>query len=231
VPTKLVNKSNKRPAAIPPLRILAEEDDMTLVTAAESGRNQAFEVLVGRYQRRILRVALRFARIREDAEDIVQQTFQKVFVHLNQFQGDSSLSTWMTRIAINEALVWLRRKRARPEVAIEDLGPMDETALPMDLPCPGPSPEESCLQRERRQILFAAMNELKPGTRTVIELQELGGLSIEETARAMGLSVSAVKGRAFHGRRRLRGRLKHLVRPAWTPAREPPRMSRMASAR
>jgi RNA polymerase sigma-70 factor (ECF subfamily) len=126
VPTKLVNKSHKRAAAIPPLRILAEEDDMTLVTAAESGRNQAFEVLVGRYHRRILRVALRFARIREDAEDLVQQTFQKVFVHLQQFQGDSSFSTWITRIAINEALNWLRVKCARPEVAIEELSPTSQ---------------------------------------------------------------------------------------------------------
>jgi RNA polymerase sigma-70 factor (ECF subfamily) len=99
---------------------------MALVTAAESGRNQAFEVLLGRYHRRILRVALRFARIREDAEDFVQQTFQKVSVHLQQFQGDSSFSTWITRIAINEALNWLRVKCARPEVAIEELSPTSQ---------------------------------------------------------------------------------------------------------
>jgi RNA polymerase sigma-70 factor (ECF subfamily) len=188
---------------------------MTLVAAAERGRNQAFEVLVGRYHGRILRVVLRFTRNRADAEDVVQQSFQKAFVQLRQFHGDSSFSTWMTRIAINEALMWLRRKHARPEVAIEGLTPLDESALPLDFPDHGPSPEESCLQRERERILFAAMNELTPGIRTAIQLRELDELSTEETARAMGLSVGAVKGRVFHGRRRLRERLKHFAGPAW----------------
>jgi RNA polymerase sigma-70 factor (ECF subfamily) len=188
---------------------------MTLVAAAESGRNQAFEVLVGRYHGRILRVVLRFTRNRADAEDVVQQSFQKAFVQLRQFHGDSSFSTWMTRIAINEALMWLRRKRARPEVAIEGVSPVDESALPLDFPDHSPSPEESCLLRERERILFAAMNDLTPGMRTAIQLRELDELSTEETARRMGLSTGAVKARVFHGRRRLRERLKHFAGPAW----------------
>jgi RNA polymerase sigma-70 factor (ECF subfamily) len=205
----------KGAATVGTFPIALREDDMTLVVAAESGRNQAFEVLVGRYRGRILRVVLRFTRNRADAEDVVQQSFQKAFVQLRQFHGDSSFSTWLTRIAINEALMWLRRKRARPEMAIDQSRPTDETALPLDFPDPGLGPEESCLQRERKQMLFAAMNELTPGIGTAIRLRELEELSTEETARRMGLSVGAVKARVFHGRKRLRERLKHFVKPDW----------------
>jgi RNA polymerase sigma-70 factor (ECF subfamily) len=145
----------------------------------------------------------------------VQQSFQKAFVQLRQFHGDSSFSTWMTRIAINEALMLLRRKRARPEVTIDELRPADETVRPLDFPDPGLSPEESCLRRERKRMLFAAMNELTPGVGTAIRLRELEELSTEETARKMGLSVGAVKARVFHGRKRLSERLKHFAGPAW----------------
>ena len=123
---KIVNRLRKGAATVGTFPIALREDDMTLVVAAESGRNQAFDVLVGRYRRRILHVVLRFTRNRADAEDVVQQSFQKAFVQLRQFHGDSSFSTWMTRIAINEALMLLRRKRARPEVAIEELSPTSQ---------------------------------------------------------------------------------------------------------
>jgi RNA polymerase sigma-70 factor (ECF subfamily) len=77
-------------------------------------------VLVRRHQARILSAAWRFTRNREDAEDIVQQSFQKAFVHLQQFEGNSSFSTWLTRVAVNEAPMWLRSKRTSSEVAIEE---------------------------------------------------------------------------------------------------------------
>jgi RNA polymerase sigma-70 factor (ECF subfamily) len=214
VPTKLVNKFHKRAATIPPLRILAEEDNAGLVTAAKCGSTEAFEVLVRRHQARILSVAWRFTRNREDAEDITQQAFQKAFVHFRQFEGNSSFSTWLTRIAMNEALMWLRRKRASLEVPIETT--TDEPALPLDFPDSGPSPEDSCLQRERERILSAAINELRPGMRTAIHLREIGELSTEETAHVMGLSVASVKGRVFHARKKLRERLKRCVESART---------------
>jgi hypothetical protein len=118
VPTRLVNKFNKRAAAIPPLRILTQEDNAKLVAAAKNGSNEAFEVLVRRHQARILSAFWRLTRNREDAEDIVQRSLQKAFVHLRQFEGNSSFSTWLTRIAINEAIMWLGKKRAVPEVPI-----------------------------------------------------------------------------------------------------------------
>ena len=216
MPTKLVNEFHKRAAVSPPLRILAEEDDAALVTAAASGSNEAFEVLVRRHQARILRVAWRFTRNREDAEDITQQTFQKAFVHFRQFQGNSSFSTWLTRIAMNEAFMWLRRKRALSEVPIEESSTNNETAVALDFPDLGPNPEDSCIQRERERILSAAINELMPGMRTAIQLRGIGELSTEETAHVMGISVESVKGRVFHARKKLREILKRYVESAWT---------------
>ncbi len=98
--------------------IVGQNEEAALVLAAKSGDGRAFEILIERYQRRILAVARRFTRIREDAEDIVQQSFQKAFVHLHKFEEKSSFSTWLTRIAINEALMLLRRGRGLREVSI-----------------------------------------------------------------------------------------------------------------
>jgi RNA polymerase sigma-70 factor (ECF subfamily) len=183
--------------------IARRDEEATLVRTAKSGDGQAFEVLVARYQQRLLSVARRFTRIREDAEDIVQQSFQKAFVHLHKFEGKSSFFTWLTRIAINEALMFLRKGRGRREISIDDISGDEETALRLEIPDSRPGPESAFLQDERSRILSAAMNKLTPRTRKTIELKELGGLSTEEAASVMGLSVAVVKGRLFHGRRKL----------------------------
>src|SRR5260370_7521063 len=97
--------------------VVGQDEEAALVLAAKSGDGQAFEILIERYQRRILAVARRFTRIREDADDIVQQSLQKAFVHLHKFEEKSRFSTWLTRIAINEALMLLRRRRGLREVS------------------------------------------------------------------------------------------------------------------
>lgn len=194
--------------------IARQDGEATLVVAAKRGDGQALEILVERYQRRILAVARRFTRIREDAEDIVQQSFQKAFVHLHKFEGKSSFSTWLTRIAINEALMLLRRGRGLREVSINDLSRNEETAVGIDMPDSRPGPESAFLQGERNLILSEAMDELTPGMRTAIELRELRELSTKETARVMGISVSAVKARVFQGRRKLHQALKR--ESVWT---------------
>jgi len=184
-------------------RLVAEEDAL-LVAAAKARDTRAFELLVERHQRKILSMAQRITRNREDAEDVVQQSFQKAFIHLTKFEGESLFSTWLTRIAINEALMLLRRNRGSLEVSIEGSTKKTESALPLDFLDSAPNPEDRCLDREQEQILSAALNKLKPGIRKAIELRDLGELSTGETALVMGLSVSAVKGRVFHGRRKLR---------------------------
>jgi RNA polymerase sigma-70 factor (ECF subfamily) len=193
-----------------PNRFVAQED-AALVAGAKAGDAHAFELLVQRHERKIFSVAQRMTRNWEDAEDVVQQCFQKAFIHLRKFEGESLFSTWLTRIAINEALMLLRRKRGSREVPIAESIAEDETVLPLDFPDSGPNPEDSCLRREQERILSAAVSELRPGMREVIELRELGELSTGETAQVMGLSVGAVKARVFHGRKKLRKTLKRYV--------------------
>jgi len=183
--------------------IAGQDEEATLVLAAKGGDRHAFEILIERYQRRILAVARRLTRIREDAEDIVQQSFHKAFVHLHKFEGKASFGTWLTRIAINEALMLLRRGRGLREVSIDDLGGNEETALRLEMPDSRVGPDGLFLQGERNRTLSAAINKLTPGIRKAIELRELGELSTKEAARVMGLSAEAVKGRVFHGRRKL----------------------------
>jgi len=207
--------------------IAGQDDEATLVLAAKSGDGQAFEILIERHRQRILAVARRLTRIREDAEDIVQQSFQKAFVHLHKFEGRSSFSTWLTRIAINEALMLLRRGRGLREVSIDDLSGNEETALGLEMPDSRAGPESAFLQGERNRILSAAMNKLRPGIRKAIELRELGELSIEEAAQVMGLSVAAVKGRVFHGRRKLHQVLKR--ESFWMSGKQILRASRKAN--
>jgi RNA polymerase sigma-70 factor, ECF subfamily len=187
---------------------LVAEENAALVAGAKTGDARAFEMLVERHARMIFSTAQRITRNREDAEDVVQQSFQKAFINLQKFEGDSLFSTWLTRIAINEALMLLRRKRGSHEVPIEESSTKTESALPLDFLDSAPNPEDSCLDREQEQILSAALNKLRPGIRKAIELRELGELSTGETALVMGLSVAAVKGRVFHGRRKLRETLR-----------------------
>ena len=148
----------------------AEEE---LVAAAKSGDEGAFETLFKRHQRRMLAFARRYTRVREDAEDVVQQTFQKAFIHLNKFQGKSSFSTWLTRIAINEALMLVRRGRALREIPVDDSSDHGVAASALETLDASPDPETSYLRRERVQILSETLGNLQPGLRLAIALREL----------------------------------------------------------
>lgn len=184
--------------------------DHGFALAAIRGDERAFEVLFERYQHKIFALALRYTRVREDAEDIVQQTFQKAFIHLHQFEGKSSFYTWLTRIAVNEALMLLRKERAVRELLIEDSSEERTATHRLQLPDSTAGPEANYLKGEETELLSAAISELKPRTRTAIELRELAQLSTRETARSMGLSVGAVKARIFQGRKKLRRSLQRL---------------------
>lgn len=197
------NGASRRFADVQQQDMAHEDEDAGLVLAAKSGDVHAFDILIKRYQPRILAIARRFTRIREDAEDVAQHSFHKAFVHLHQFEGKASFSTWLRRIVINEGLTLLRRARGQREVSINDLSGNEESALTFDMPDSRASPETAFLQDERNRILFAAMDRLTPGTRKAIELRELRELSTKEAARLMGLSADAVKLRVFHGRKKL----------------------------
>src|SRR6201984_2208328 len=186
--------------------------DQRLVVAAKNGDEQAFETLFKRHRQKILRIVLRYAHVREDAEDIVQQSFQKAFVYLHKFEGKSSFSTWLTRIAINESLMLLRHGRALREVSVDDHSEAQGNAASLEMSDSSPDPEVNYARRERVQILTAALGNLSPGLRRAIELRELAELSTEETARRMGVSVAAVKARLFHARKKLQKKVSRYLK-------------------
>ena len=178
--------------------------DKDLVASAKDGDKKAFEILVKRHRLKVLALSLRYIRVREDAEDVVQQTFKKAFIYLRNFEGKSSFSTWLTRIAINEALMWLRKARALCEVPLDQSMNDEGVRLDFDVADASPDPEVTYLRQEETRTLSMAIAQLTPSTRIVLELKELRELSARETARHLGLSVAAVKARAFQGRKRLR---------------------------
>jgi RNA polymerase sigma-70 factor, ECF subfamily len=188
----------------------ATSEDQALVVAANRGSADAFETLFERCQPKIFAIALRYTRVREDAEDVVQQTFLKAFVHLHRFEGKASFSTWLTRIAMNEALMLLRKRRGLCEVPIADSSDDEMPALGFEVPDPSPDAEVIYLKREATEILRSAIGKLPARLRAAVELRELGELSSQETAKRMGVSVTAVKARIFHGRRKLRKTLRRL---------------------
>jgi RNA polymerase sigma-70 factor (ECF subfamily) len=220
MPTKLIDNIDGEEAAVAFIDSIPREGDMALVAAAKNGNRKAFEILVKRHEQRLFFVARRITRRREDAEDVVQQSFQKAFTHLRKFEGRSAFSTWLTRIAVTEALMFLRRRRGLHEVFIDDLNGNEESTTPLEFPDSSPDPEAIYSQREWAEMLSSAMNELPAGMRRAIQLHELDERSSEDTARILGISVAALKGRMFHGRKKLRERLKRFVDPAWTSARK-----------
>ena len=198
--------------------------EQMLVVAAKNGDGLAFETLFKRHRQKILRIVLRYAHVQEDAEDIVQQSFQKAFVYLHKFEGKSSFSTWLTRIAINEALMLVRRVRAQREVPVDDSNDHGVAASAMEVPDASPDPETSYLRREKVQILTETLGSLRPGQRLAIALREFAELSTEDTARRMGISVAAVKARLFHARRKLRGKLSRYMKSHPAPGRNTTRL-------
>jgi RNA polymerase sigma-70 factor (ECF subfamily) len=182
---------------------VGKDSEGALVAAAKHGDHRAFEGLVLRYQQRVLAIAQRITNNREDAEDVAQESFHKAFLHLDAFQEKSRFSTWLTRIVINEAFMLLRRRRGFLEV-LPDSPDDDANSNSEPFVDQSPSPEESCWQRERANLLTKAINRLGSKIRSTILLRDIEERSVEETARILGASTAAVKARVFHGRRKLR---------------------------
>ena len=180
-------------------------DDLTLVHASNNGDVAAFEELVKRYDRQLLRIAQHIMRNREDAQDVVQEAFLKAFQHLDQFRENSKFSTWLIRIAMNESLMKLRkRRRTATETYTDNNFESEEDNLPIDVADWAPNPEERHKATELRAILRKALKQLGPGLRVVFVLRDIEGLSLEQAAEALGLSVAAVKSRSCRARLQLR---------------------------
>jgi RNA polymerase sigma-70 factor (ECF subfamily) len=182
-------------------------DELSLVQAAKKGDVGAFGELVKRYDRNVFRIALHITQNREDAEDVVQDAFLKAYENLEQFQGQSKFYTWLVRIAVNEALMKLRRRRPERMVSLDQEVQTEEDSMPREVADWSPNPEQLYNQSELRDILGKTIQGLPPSFRTVFVLRDVEGLSTEETAQALELSVPAVKSRLLRARLQLRERL------------------------
>lgn len=183
---------------------LRNAGDRRLVDAAKSGHATAFATLCERSIQQLLRITQRITGSHEDAEDAVQDALLNAYVHLTDFDGRSSFPTWLTRIAINSALMILRKKRTSREVALEIPAESDSGTLTFEIPDHTPNPERRYAQREEKTILNRAIQNLRPTLREVVEIQQLQERSMREAARVLGISLPAAKARAFHARKALR---------------------------
>ena len=181
--------------------------ELGLVLAAKKGDLEAFSELVKRYDRNIFRIAQHITHNEEDAQDVVQEAFLKAYQNLEQFQGNSKFYTWLVRIAVNEALMKLRRRRSDKTVSLDEDVVTEEGSMPREVADWSPNPEQLYGQSELGDILKKTIQGLPPGFRTVFVLRDVEGLSTEETAEMLGLSVPAVKSRLLRARLQLRERL------------------------
>jgi RNA polymerase sigma-70 factor, ECF subfamily len=186
--------------------------DILLVNQAREGDVQAFEQLVKQYDRQIFRIAQHITQNREDAEDVVQDAFLKAYQKLHQFEGNSKFYTWLVRIAVNESLMRLRKRHTGRMVSIDEDVETPEGSMPRDLAEWRPNPEVMYEQTELAEILRKTIQGLPPGFRVVFALRDVEGLSTEETAEALALSVPAVKSRLLRARLQLRERLSRYFR-------------------
>jgi len=191
-----------------PVAVPAEEnDELDLVARSRQGDAAAFSVLVRRYEGKIFRLAMNITQNREDAEDVLQEAFFKAYEHLDQFQGNSKFYTWIVRIAVNQALMKLRKRKSDRAVSLDEQIDTGEDTVVREIAAWDPDPEQQYSQEELHKILNQAVLDLAPIYRTVFTLRDIDGLSTEETAEALDLSVPAVKSRLLRARLQLRDKL------------------------
>jgi RNA polymerase sigma-70 factor (ECF subfamily) len=178
--------------------------DFILVKASQEGDSTAFARLVSPCHGRLLALARAITRNREDAEDVVQKSLLQAFVHLDAFQGGSRFSTWLMRIAINEALMNLRKKHRSLEVSLDECREIEEGWLSREVTDSRATPEENCSKQELYRLLVEVIEQLRPSLQAIVHLRYMKGLSAEETSRRLGVPVSTVKARLHRARLQLR---------------------------
>ena len=190
-----------------PIPSQAGFDEAPFVAQARKGDDRAFAELVKRYEAKIFRLAQHITQNREDAEDVLQETFLRAYEHLDQFQGNSKFYTWIVRIAVNQALMKLRRRRTDKSVSLDETIDTGEDTVTREIAAWDEDPEQRFSREELGEILDSAIQTLAPTYRSVFLLRDVDDLSTEETAEALGLSVPAVKSRLLRARLQLREKL------------------------
>lgn len=199
----MVSTRSQSPAAL---------DDPALVSQVREGDQQAFTELVNRYAAKIFRLARHITRNDQDAEDVLQETFLKAYSRLDQFQGNSSFYTWLVRIGVNESLMKIRRRKDGKFVSLDEEIETPSGAIARELPDDAEDPEELLGRRELGDVLAEAIDGLAETYRTVFVLRDVEGLSTEETAEMLGLSISAVKSRLLRARLQMREKLRRRLK-------------------
>src|SRR6478672_2129518 len=183
------------------------DEEAPVVAQARLGDAKAFSELLRRYEGKIFRLALHITQNREDAEDVLQEAFLKAYEHLGQFQGQSKFYTWIVRIAVNQALMKLRKRKSDRSVSLDDTIDTGEDTVAREIAGWDENPEQQYSREELSRILGGAVEDLAPIYRAVFVLRDIDELSTEETADALGLSVPAVKSRLLRARLQLREKL------------------------
>lgn len=190
-----------------PVSSQAGIDDATLVAQTREGDARAFSELIKRYEGKVFRLAQHVTQNREDAEDVLQETFLKAYEHLDQFRGDSKFYTWIVRIAVNQALMKLRRRKSDKSVSLDETIDTGEDTIVREVAAWDEDPEQQFSREELGGILDSAVQSLEPIYRSVFVLRDIEDLSTEETAEALDLSIPAVKSRLLRARLQLREKL------------------------
>jgi len=183
------------------------DDEPAIVAQARLGDAKAFSELLRRYEGKIFRLALHITQNREDAEDVLQEAFLKAYEHLDQFQGQSRFYTWIVRIAVNQALMKLRKRKSDRSVSLDDTIDTGEYTVACEIGAWDENPEQHYSREEINEILGTAIDGLAPIYRAVFVLRDVDGLSTEEAAEALELSVPAIKSRLLRARLQLRDKL------------------------
>lgn len=182
-------------------------DESALVARAKAGDDLAFTELIAHYERRIFRLAKHITQSDEDAEDVLQESFMKAYTNLEGFQGNSKFYTWLVRIAVNEALMKLRKRKSDRSVSLDEQLDTGEDTIVREIAVWEETPEQKYSQDEMRGILDQAIGTLEPIYRIVFQLRDVEELTTEETADALGISIPAVKSRLLRARLQLREKL------------------------
>ena len=187
-------------------------DEGDLIIRAKAGDDTAFTELLTRYERKIYRLAKNITQNDEDAEDVMQEAFLKAYSHLDSFQGNSKFYTWIVRIAVNESLMKLRKRKSDKLVSLDEQVDTGEDMVLREIAVWEDNPEAQYSQEELRGILDKSVESLAPIFRSVFVLRDIEDLSTEETAEALGISIPAVKSRLLRARLQLREKLTRLFR-------------------
>ena len=187
--------------------------DAELVARARARDEVAVRTIMQANNRRLYRLARGVLRNDGEAEDVVQETYFRAFTHLDQFRGDSSLATWLARIAMNEALGRLRRRRPSVEWTSLPPGTLEAQIIQFPLSAPSEDPEKSMAQRQIQEVVEHAIDDLPEAFRIVFITRVIEGMNVEETAEILGLKPETVKTRLHRARTMLRDNVEKKIGP------------------